>query len=161
MKLRSLLILLAVGTLVQTAGEQAPQAPPGRGANPGGRGAAPAPVRSPEVAADRRVTFRVSAPKATEVRLTCECVKDPVAMTKDQQGVWSATVGPIEPDMYEFEFNVDGISIPDSRNTFIKYISRPVPFASMLIVPVTGPMFYVVMPVAQGSVDHMRPDVGR
>ena len=47
--------------------------PPGRG--PGVRGGAgnlPAVIRSPEVGPDRRVTFRLLAPKASEVILTGE-----------------------------------------------------------------------------------------
>src|SRR5690348_6959329 len=116
-----LLICVVVGALAPTGisaeAAQAPVAganPAGRGGNQGG-GAGPAPLRSPEVAPDRRVTFRVSAPKAAEVRLTCECLNDGVAMTKDAQGIWSATVGPIEPEMYEYEFTVDGVVIPDQR----------------------------------------------
>jgi enterochelin esterase-like enzyme len=153
MKLRSLLILLAVGALVETSAAQAPQAPAGRGAAPGGRGGGPAPIRSPDVAADRRVTFRLSAPKAAEVSVTCECAKDPVPMTKDAQGVWSATVGPVDPDLYEYEFHVDGVIMPDPRNVVVKYNSRPGPLASMLNVPDSGPMFYDVKPVPHGAVE--------
>jgi enterochelin esterase-like enzyme len=154
MMIRTLHVSLVVVALAQVASAQTPPAAPaGRGATPGGRGAGPAPIRSPEVAADRRVTFRLSAPKAAEVRLTCECVKDPVAMAKDPQGVWSATVGPVEPDMYEYEFTVDGVVMPDPRNVVVKYNARPGPLASMLNVPGDGPMFYDVKPVPHGAVD--------
>ena len=74
-------------------------------------------------------------------------------MAKDQQGLWSATVGPVEPDLYEYEFNVDGVIMPDPRNTVVKYNSRPGPLASMLNVPDSGPMFYDVKPVPHGTVD--------
>ena len=43
----------------------------------------PQAVRSPEVATDRRVTFRIAAPKAAEVQLTCECFSGSKAMTKE------------------------------------------------------------------------------
>jgi enterochelin esterase family protein len=153
---RSLLVLLAAGTLIQAVGAQAPPrgaGPAGGGPAQAGRGPAAAPIRSPEIGADRRVTFRLSAPKASEVRLTCECLDEGVAMAKDDRGVWSATVGPIEPDIYEYEFTVDGLVIPDPRNTVIKYNARPGPLASMLDVPGSTPMFYALKPVPHGRVD--------
>ena len=152
-----LLLICAVTGAFAPAAVVSAQAP-AAGANAAGRGASqargagPGPLRSPEVAPDRRVTFRVSAPKAAEVRLTCECLKDGVAMTKDAQGVWSTTVGPIEPEMYEYEFTVDGVVIPDPRNIVVKYNSRPGPLASVLTVPGDGLMFYDVKPVPHGSV---------
>ena len=41
-------------------------------------------------------------------------------MTKDADGVWSVTVGPIAPGIYDFQFDVDGLRItdPDSPNVF-------------------------------------------
>jgi enterochelin esterase family protein len=149
MKSRSLLILLALGTLVQTGAQlHAQQAP-------GGRGSAPAPLRSPEVLPDRRVTFRLNAPKASDVQLTCECMRDTkgVAMKKDDKGIWTATLGPIAPDLYEYEFTVDGVQIGDPRNIVVKYNSRPGPISSVLNVPGDGPMFYDAKPVPHGTVD--------
>src|SRR5436190_7736101 len=61
-------------------------------------------VRSPEVQPDRKVTFRIAAPKAAEVKLTCECFTGERAMTKDEMGGWSVTLGSFEPDINEYEF---------------------------------------------------------
>src|SRR3569832_2404446 len=60
-----------------------------------------APV-SPEIHADRSVTFRLFAPKASEVLLMgspgiLEVIKKPMALEKDGKGVWSVTIGPIAP----------------------------------------------------------------
>ena len=129
------------------------QQPPAGRAGGAGRAAGPGPLRSPEVLADRRVTFRLSAPKAAEVRLTCECVKEAVGMTKDAAGIWTATVGPIEPDLYEYEFTVDGVQMSDPRNVVVKYNSRPGPISSILNVPGDGPMFYDLKAVPHGTVD--------
>lgn len=137
---RFLLALLPVLALAQPVGTQ--QAP---GGTP--------PVRSPEVGSDRRVTFRLLAPKATQVQLTCECVNGAQAMQKDDKGLWSITLGPIDPDIYEYEFTVDGVTIVDPRNEKIKYNSRPSTISSLLDVPGTGPLFYDVKPVAHGSVE--------
>lgn len=112
-----------------------------------------APIRSPEVAADRRVTFRLAAPKAAAVAVTCECLRQPQPMEKDPRGVWSATVGPFEPDIYEYEFTVDGLTIIDPRNEKVKYNSRPSTVSSLLDVPADAPRFHDVRAVPHGSVE--------
>jgi enterochelin esterase family protein len=79
----------------------------------------PAPVPSPEVKPDRTVTFRLNAPKASVVEVRGEWGA-PQAMTKGDNGVWSVTVGPLEPDLYSYTFNVDGGTVVDPRNTRLK-----------------------------------------
>jgi len=68
-------------------GPPRPPAPAAAQAGRGGRG--PAPVKSPEVATDGRVTFRLRAPNAKEVAVSMS--GKPLPMQKDDQGVWSAT----------------------------------------------------------------------
>ena len=83
------------------------QAPP-----PGG----PA-VRSPEVLPDGRVTFRLLAPKAAEVRLNGQWPDGTnVAMTKDDNGVWSVTAGPLKPELWMYSYSIDGTRAIDPRN---------------------------------------------
>jgi len=72
-------------------------------------------VQSPEVHADRTVTFRFRAPNAKEVSLGLEGAKG-VPMQKGEQGVWSATTGPLEPDFYDYSFSVDGVDLHDPSN---------------------------------------------
>jgi enterochelin esterase family protein len=136
MKLRALLLLLTVTASVQA---QQPSQPPA--------------VRSPEVSADRRVTFRVRAPNASKVTVFCECLTSEPAMTRGADGVWSVTVGPIEPDLYEYHFTVDGVDNLDQRNPVVKYNSRPNLIESVLEVPGASPMFYDVKPVPHGKVE--------
>jgi enterochelin esterase family protein len=76
-------------------------------------------VVSPQVNPDNTVVFRFLAPKATEVKLSAQFEKAHVPMSKDSAGVWSVTVGPLKPDMYPYNFIVDGISVADPRNTSI------------------------------------------
>ena len=112
----------------------------------------PGAIRSPEVASDRRVTFRLAAPKAADVQITCECFTGAKALQKDDKGLWSLTVGPVEPDIYEYEFSVDGVTATDPRNPAVKYNSRPSPASSLLEVPGASPMFYDVRSVPHGTV---------
>jgi len=75
---------------------------------------------SVEVLADRRVTFRLCAPKATEVQVTSPDIPDlgNLAMSKSVQGVWSATTAkPVAPDNYRYTFVVDGVTLPDPQAT--------------------------------------------
>ena len=77
--------------------------------------AEPQPIQSPEVHPDRSVTFRFRAPNAKEVALDLEGAKG-TPMEKDEQGVWSATTGPLDPDFYGYSFSVDGVSLNDPSN---------------------------------------------
>ena len=77
-------------------------------------------IISPEVQVDGRVTFRVKAANAKEVRVECEGVKDG-AMQKDDEGVWSMTTPALEPDIYSYSFLVDGFRSLDPNNPLLKY----------------------------------------
>ena len=76
-------------------------------------------VASPEVAADRRITFRILAPKAQAVQLTGSDIPGigrGAEMAKDPNGVWEVTMGPLEAGAYRYNFDVDGVSVIDPRN---------------------------------------------
>jgi enterochelin esterase-like enzyme len=76
-------------------------------------------VVSPEIAADRKVTFRILAPKAEAVRLSAGDIpgNGPGAeMSKGTNGVWQVTLGPIDPGAYRYNFNVDGVAVTDPRS---------------------------------------------
>jgi enterochelin esterase-like enzyme len=74
---------------------------------------------SPEIQSDHKVTFRVYAPKASEVAVGGD-FGAAVKLTKDENGVWSATVGPLTPDYYSYSFTVDGVRTLDPKNPTIK-----------------------------------------
>jgi enterochelin esterase family protein len=77
---------------------------------------------SPEVLPDKKVTFRIYAPKATEVFLRGDWMTggEPTRLTKDNDGVWSVTVGPLVPDFYSYLFAVDSVRTLDPKNASIK-----------------------------------------
>jgi len=75
----------------------------------------PAWLISPEVHPDNTVTFRFRAPNARDLKLVREGT-DPVAMQKDDQGVWSVTTAPLTPDYYGYSFTVDGERTLDAFN---------------------------------------------
>ncbi len=108
----------------------------------------PSLVVSPEVHADRRVTFRLLAPRAAEVLLRGEWMRDAAKLEKDAAGVWSGTLGPIEPDTYSYNFVVDGLTVLDPRNNRIKNGSRG-PGSSVVDVP--GGLSHEVRDVPHGN----------
>ncbi|HUJ19897.1 MAG TPA: alpha/beta hydrolase-fold protein [Bryobacteraceae bacterium] len=75
----------------------------------------PQPVQSPEVHADRTVTFRFRDPNAQEVLLSLEGTKRK-PMQKEEHGVWSLTTEPLEPDYYSYSFVADGVGLLDPAN---------------------------------------------
>jgi hypothetical protein len=99
----------------------------------GGRGGGP--VKSPEVADDRRVTFRLRAPNASDVAVSLGGKQLP--MHKDDQGIWSMTTEPMAPDIYTYSLVVDGDAIndPSNRQAQTSFIG----FQSMLVVPGPSP----------------------
>ena len=98
--------------------------------------AAPVPD-SPVVHPDRRVTFRFRAPGAKEVLLTREGTR--VAMQRDDQGLWSVTTEPLEPDFYGYSFVADGVSLIDPANPLMK--PNLLSTQSMVHVPGAGKLW--------------------
>ena len=82
-----------------------------------GRGQLGPRVVSPEVLSDKRVTFRLLAPKAGSVVLQGAWdIGTDIPLTKDDQGVWSVTVGPLGEQLWWYAFNVDGVRVLDPGN---------------------------------------------
>ncbi|MCF0168687.1 MAG: hypothetical protein HUJ93_08635, partial [Bacteroidales bacterium] len=78
----------------------------------------PRPIVSPELDGNN-VTFRIKAPKAQKVLLESEMLSAPLAMECDSDGVWSATVKDLVPDVYCYNFCVDGTKICDAQNMYL------------------------------------------
>lgn len=116
-----------------------------------------APLNSPEVHDDRTVTFRLKAPNAQKVVLPTGAIytanglgKEPFPFTKNEDGIWTLTIGPLKADMYAYHFNVDGVQITDPSNTYAAFTAMP-PY-SELIVHGEGPAFYDARNVPHGNV---------
>jgi enterochelin esterase family protein len=119
----------------------------------------PPPV-SPEVHPDGRVTFRIRAPRATEVTVRGEWMKEPEKLAKDDTGVWSATVGPVPPDIYSYSFSVDGMTTLDAVNNRIKSSSRG---AGVSVLEIPGGKLHETRDVPHGSVQavwYKSPSIG-
>jgi enterochelin esterase-like enzyme len=98
----------------------------------------PLPAR---VNADRSITFSIWAPRATTVSVDGDFLLDnrseeAFPMTKGDSGVWTITLGPIEPEIWRYSFILDGVEIPGS------YVR----------VPADSPQFYDAQPGQYGSI---------
>jgi enterochelin esterase family protein len=79
-------------------------------------------IVSPDVQPDGKVTFRLSAPKAEKVTLQSGELQPSLKtgstpLAKGDDGIWTVTVGPLPPGIYDYTFNVDGVSITDPSST--------------------------------------------
>jgi enterochelin esterase-like enzyme len=137
----SALLMLASLATPGALAQQAPQ-PQRRQPAPGSN------IRSIEVSSDHKVTFRIYAPKADEVSVAGDFGN--AKMEKDDQGVWSATVGPLVPDYYTYTFRVDGVQTVDPRNPMIKPGLGSV--NSMFLVPGSEAEFEVQKEVPHGQI---------
>ena len=143
------MVVVALALLALTSAAYAQPAPaPGSAqaaaAGRGGRGPA---VVSPEVLQDKRVVFRILAPRAQSVTLSAGDIPSQSAgaagrgaapaaapaapaapagagrggrpLTPNDQGVWEITVDPIPPGAFRYTFMVDGVRTLDPVNTKI------------------------------------------
>jgi enterochelin esterase-like enzyme len=107
----------------------------------------------PQVLPDRRVTFRIYAPKASEVLLDGDWVLQGRGtggpLEKDDQGIWSITIGPLAPDFYMYTLTVDGVPTIDPQNRWIK--QGPAVLKNIFLVPGEEAAFADTHPVPHGD----------
>lgn len=109
-------------------------------------------VRSPQVHENNTVTFEYLAPNAKKVMLGGQFLDSAVDMTKGDQGIWRVTVGPIQPDLYPYNFVVDGTSVMDPGN--VDYFPNERFKGSILLVPGDEPRMYELRNVPHGAVTY-------
>ena len=94
-----------------------------------------APIVSPEIG-EKNVTFRIPAPQAKLVRLYGSWMRSPdssVNMNKDSLGVWSISLPMPAPELYTYNYIVDGLTVNDASNVFMQRDGTR--YLSVLLVP--------------------------
>jgi enterochelin esterase family protein len=111
--------------------------------------------RITEVLPDRRIVFRLLAPDAQTVEAFFGNGDNPESSTaipllRQPNGLWTTTIGPVQANLWEYRFRVDGVNVPDPGN------GRPKPqgqvTTSLLEVPGDPPLFL-------GTLDVPHPEV--
>ena len=95
-------------------------------------------IQSPDVQSDGRVTFRYFDPDAHQVTIHLEGTKTPLAMDKNDQGVWSAATPVLAPEIYGYSFEADGMQRMDPMNSQIK--PNLLSISNLVDVPGASPM---------------------
>jgi enterochelin esterase-like enzyme len=135
------LLVLLMSAVVPALAQQAPKAPQ------------PLPmIISPEVQSDNSVTFRFRDPNAKSVAVALEGMKKPLPMQKDDDGVWSLTTQPLEPDYYGYSFVADGVSLIDPSNSLMK--PNLLNTQSMVHVPGPATLPWEINDVPHGVIHH-------
>jgi enterochelin esterase family protein len=100
------------------------------------------------------VTLRFLAPNATQVDVVGEIRegKGPLAMTKGEDGIWAATLGPLPPEIWSYNFRIQGVEITDPSNPAVKPVPPGFAMSSFVEVPGDTPAFYDSKPVPHGEV---------
>jgi enterochelin esterase family protein len=110
------------------------------------------PVDSPVVHPDRTVTFYYKAPGAKKVELSAQFLKGNQLLMADTNGLWSVTLGPVEPNLYPYNFIVDGVSVSDPNNPQLFPNER---FKGSLVdVPGDAPSIYSIQDVPHGEMTY-------
>jgi len=105
-------------------------------------------VRSPEFNADNTITFRIWAPKASEVKLQCAGLLGGQAdqLERFDEEYWRITVKPISSGQFRYKFVVDGVQTPDTVNSLT--IGR----SSVVFVPGVETEFFTAHNVPHGTI---------
>ena len=94
------------------------------------------PVISPEIQNDS-VTFRLKADYATIVKLSGSWMPNPyggtIDMFRGENNVWEVKIPLPEPEIYTYNFVVDGVAVNDPQNVYVQRDGTR--FLPMLIVP--------------------------
>ena len=109
-------------------------------------------MQSPEIHADGTVTFRLRAAAAQKVIVSIEGSKGPLAMQKDEQGVWSATSAALASDLYGYSFEADGVHLLDPSNTVIK--PNLLNLSNVVHVPGASALPWEPADIPHGTVHH-------
>ena len=140
----------SIAAVVARAQEAKPQSAPPPTPPPGMQAAMR--VVSPEVSPDHQIVFRILAPQAKAVGLRASDIqglpREGPAFSKNEDGVWSATVGPVEPGAYRYTFIVDGVPTMDPRNPAVSESNTN----SWSLVYVPGAEFMDTANVPHGAV---------
>lgn len=122
---------------------------------------------SPEVNADKTVTFRLNAPAAKSVKVTgdflpTEKINTPFGqfdgpgyadLTRNADGIWEFTSAALAPELYSYSFVVDSLKINDPANVYsIRDVGS---VTNVFLVPGDRADLYAVGDVPHGTVSRV------
>ena len=113
-------------------------------------------VTSPEINADKTVTFRVRAPKAITVQVSGDCIEGRTANMTEKDGVWEYTTpAPVAPEMYTYNFIIDGQRTLDMNNVAVNRDVASLTNILLVTEPGARSDLYAVHDVPHGTVSRI------
>ncbi len=104
--------------------------------------------------ADGTVTFNYRNDRAQEVQVDVQFAGRHDMERDSVTGLWTATLGPADPDMYPYCFVVDGVSIMDPKSQ--QWFPNEGFKNSLLDIPGTSaPLLHAIQNVPHGNVDYI------
>ena len=103
-------------------------------------------LKSTEVLEDGKIAFRVYAPKADEVTMSGDLAERiPAQMTRNADGVWEVVMEGVEPGVYRYNFNIDGVKTIDPRS------AQAIETYSLINYAPTGDEFFALKDIPHGA----------
>ncbi|MCK9437487.1 MAG: alpha/beta hydrolase-fold protein, partial [Synergistaceae bacterium] len=104
-------------------------------------------LNSTQILGDGIVVFRIYAPKAESVTMSGDLAEyTPAKMTMNADGIWEIVMSGIEPGVYRYSFNVDGVSTIDPKS------AQAIETYSLLNYTPSGDEFFALQNVPHGAV---------
>jgi enterochelin esterase family protein len=109
----------------------------------------PAPLGA-VVNSDHSITFRLQFPGAKQVSVATDALLQPLQMTQQAGGLWSATTPPLKPERYGYTFVVDGVRMLDPLNRDVH--PNFLDLYSDILVPGDPPAPWELIDIPHGAV---------
>lgn len=109
----------------------------------------PAPIVSPEVQAEGKVTFRFRSALAKSVAVRGQWTKEALPMAQGADGVWALTLERVPAGVWEYSLVVDGLAVLDPVNQAMKPAREMT--RSILHVPAQPPAPWDLQAVPHGT----------
>ncbi len=110
-------------------------------------------LHSVRIWSDNKVTFSIYAPKASEVTMNGDFPGGfpLIKLSGSDSGIWSVTVGPLTPDIYTYDFTVDGVRTFDPKNP--EYKEGQNNLSNIFYIPGKESEYCAVRDVPHGKVE--------
>lgn len=107
-------------------------------------------AKYPRILSDNSAVFRIKAPEAQKVQVRIGRDYD---MTRDAEGVWTATTAPLRSGFHAYSFVIDGVAFNDPGTDTFFTTGR---WISAIEVPEANVDFYHIKEVPHGDVRRAR-----
>lgn len=99
----------------------------------------------PQANSEGRARFRIYAPQANSIAVSLGNTQ----LTKDADGFWTGTTGPLDPGFHYYQLIIDGVGVADPGSQSFFGVSD---YRSGIEIPEKGVDFYDIKDVPHGDI---------